>query len=82
MTNKIQLNILITEQYTLKCSYIDSNNQERVIKLKEDDNEEYIPSLSFINNIIELSQNSNQSINFIEDFFKEPTNFRYYSFSF
>ena len=34
MTNKITFKIQITEQYTIKCSYIDSKKTETPIQLQ------------------------------------------------
>ena len=48
MSNKITFKIQITEQYIIKCSYIDSNNKEQ----------EYLLSSSLIekNSLIEFAE--------------------------
>ena len=42
MTNKLTLRIIISEQYTIKCSYIDSNKKETTIQLHNQNQSEMV----------------------------------------
>ena len=49
MTNKIQFIIEITEQYQIKCSFIDTEKKETIIKLHNQNQEYYPIFISFQN---------------------------------
>ena len=56
---KISLKIIISKEYKLKVSIINDENEEIIIKLKEED--EIIPSISFENNIISFFEENEKS---------------------
>ena len=63
MANKVTLKITISEQYTIKCSYIDVKKKETTIELHNNPQQEYLFS---------------GSINFAEDLFSKPQDFKLY----
>ena len=80
--NKIKLNIKITKEFKLKISYIDSNKQETIIKLHKNNKDEYPISISFIDNKIMICHDSDYSIQFIQEWFNEPNNYKCYEIHF
>ena len=62
--------IKISGNYTLKCSYIDSNNKEIIIKLHNKKEKEYLLATSLID--------KNSSIEFADDLFTKPHDFKLY----
>ena len=64
MTNKVTFVINISDKYTMKCSYIDSNNIETTIELHNNPQQEYLFS---------------GSINFLDDLFTNPHDFKFYN---
>ena len=75
---KITLKITITTQYNLQVKFIDSQNKETIIKLTEDQ-EEYIPCISFETNIIQFCQNNDKSIHFLKQMFEHQDEFKLYT---
>ena len=74
MDNKIALKIQINEQYTIKCSYIDSKKKETPIQLhNEIEQEGYLLSSSLID--------KKSSIEFTDDLFTNPQDFKLYNIS-
>ena len=71
MTKQITLKISITEQHTIRCSYIDSNKKETIIQLHNTKLQEYPLSSKLIDN--------NSSIEFAQDLFTNPQDFKLYN---
>ena len=76
--NKIQFKIIITEQFTLKCSYIDSENKETLIHLPHNKQEEYIPNITFSHDMYSVCKENENAINFLQSVFENPKKFHKY----
>ena len=68
-SNTISFIITITQDYQLKCSYIDTNNKETIIELHNQENMFHSINLTFENN---------NNYNFIHDLMNEPNDFKLY----
>ena len=83
MTKYIQFKVRINEQYKLQVSYVDSENKETIIQLNNQNQELYHPVISFKDNKITVcSENKDDAIHFMEDWFKEPENFKTYEINY
>ena len=83
MTEKQNVNrifsITIDINYKLICSLIKSDTkEENVIQLKENQ-EEYIPRISFNGSKIIICKETEDSIHFIKELLEEPEDFKFYS---
>ena len=79
MAKNIQFKIKINNQYQLQVSYIDSENQERIIQLNNNKQDWYSPVISFRDNkIMVCSEDKEEAIEFIEELFTHPHNFKTY----
>ena len=77
MTKKVNLTITITEQYQLQCLYSNEENGDRVIKIHE--NQEIYPfTICLKNNKIIVGEKHEDSIEFIQDLFSKPQDFKLY----
>ena len=73
MTKQVTLIVKISENYKIKCSYIDSNKKETTIQLHNKE-QEYLLSSSLIDN--------KSSIEFGSDLFTNPQEFKLYEIAF
>ena len=72
MDNKRIFKIVITQEFKLKCSVIDENGSETIVKLHENDDEEYSLTFEFQNN----------NIDYIEEWSNNPDDFKQYKIEF
>ena len=80
-----RIKIIITKDYKLQVKLIDSENKETLVQLSENKQEEeefYIPCISFNGNFISVCQNSDTAIHFMEDWLTQPEEFTLYSVKF
>ena len=78
--NKIQFKIIITKEYKIKCSWIDSEKKETTININNKETEYYPINISFINNKIVICQeNTNENtVLFFEEWINQPHEFKEY----
>ena len=75
------LNIQITSTYQLQCSIL--NEQETIIKLSDDHQNFYSPTISFSGNKITICPTSqNDSIEFLKEWIENPDEFKIYEIEF
>ena len=81
--NHCSLSLNINQHNQIKCSIIDSQNKEHIIKLN-DDQHEYIPiTISFdMNEIIIGQENKENTIHFMNDLIHSPDDFKEYHIKF
>ena len=81
--NKVYFIIEISEEKKLKCIIVKKNDQkEEVVKLKDGENDEYIPCISFNGYEITIGDENDDSIQFIDDLINDPLNFKKYKICF
>ena len=82
-SNLRKFKIRINEQYKLQVSYIDSEKQETIIQLNNNKQDWYSPIVSFRDNKITVcSEEKEDAIHFIEEFFTNPQSFKLYPIHF
>ena len=76
--------IAISCDFNLQCSFIDKQNNERVIRLNENQEEEWYPLTISFDNTISICQKEKKenTITFINDLFNSPDDFKYYNITF
>ena len=76
--------IEINQNYQIKFTIIDDDdNTHHVIKINEDQEEDFItPTLSFNMNDINLNNQSDNSIEFIKDFILQPEEYKHYNINY
>ena len=75
-TNFVDFKIIITKNYKLQCSTIDSNNTETNINIQNNKTKEYLPSISFGNLFISICQDENdKTIEFIQKWIENPEDY-------
>ena len=75
--------IEINKNYQIKFTIIDDDNKHHVIKINEDQEEDFItPTLSLNMNDIILNNQSDNSIEFIKDFILQPEQFKEYTINY
>ena len=83
MPNVIDFKIIISQDYKIKCCYVDSQNNETPIKLNNSEQEYYPIIISFDNNFkYTVSQENEKSIQFMEDLFTNPEEYKVYNIQF
>ena len=68
--------IQITEHYNLKCSIINTEGLEIIIKLKSDYPDEIDPCVLFEQNTIKITQKEEKSISFVKEWIENPKDFK------
>ena len=83
MQNKqILFKIEITNNFQLKCSSIDSNNEETILKLREE-TEIYTPCIQFDENKITFCEETDENaIHFIKEWITQPDEYKIYQTNF
>ena len=66
--------ILITNDFKLKCSIIDEQNKETIVKLEEN-KEEYLPSILFNTNTIDICKEDTNSFHFMKNWIENPEDY-------
>ena len=79
--NSTTFKIIITKEFKLKV-YLVKDNKEIQIYLQDNKKEEYFPSILFDTNFIRICQESDTSINFLQDLFNRPNDNKYYTVAF
>ena len=83
MSKKLNtLQIIITEQYKLQCHFHCKNDDIYPIQLPNItlSENEYLPSLTFTGNSMEIGKNEEHSLHFIQDIIENSNEFKLYSF--
>ena len=78
MSLKRIFQITISSDYRLRCSTIDSNGNETVVKL-QNEKETYSPCISFEGNNCFICEEKETSLNFMKEWVEESTHFKQYT---
>ena len=78
----ISFKIHITNNYTIQCSIIDSEQKETIIQLQGNSSQEYFPTLSFSDNTISICEEKDNQIQFLQQWFQQPNDYSTYTILF
>ena len=76
-----KLKLRITKEFKFQCSLLDSNNIETICQ-PIPTIEQYIPCITFQNDIILFCKNHPNAIHFLKEWFQNPNEFRMYNFTY
>ena len=79
---KVSFKITITKNYLLQCSIIDEQNKETIVNLPNNQQDEYIPSITFNTNTITICKQENNTIQFIKQWLNHPEEYKIYEIFF
>ena len=81
--NHCSLCITITEEYKLQVKVIDEQDKDHLIKLNDQQQEEYLPiSIAFDMNEIIVCQERDDSIQFMKQWIENPNEYKEYSITY
>ena len=81
--NHCTLTINVTDNYKLQCLVTDSQGEDHLIKINDQQTEEYLPiTIAFNMNEITVCQEQQNSIHFIKEWIEHPENYTKYQINY